>query len=114
MPYWSVVDCLRDFDTIGAVEFVQLVGVAHIEIDRASLGTGIGRAFRQEDLDFTKAHAGEGRRFAPGERVLKAELLDVEFDGGWNVTDHQSGVHLVAFDERPGWTDHKCILLLAA
>jgi hypothetical protein len=103
---WSVVDCLRDFDTIGAVEFVQLVGVADNEIDRASLRTVSGRAFLQENLDSAKVHAGEGRWLAPGERLLEAELLDVEFDGSWNVTDRQAGVDLLAFDERRGWAGH--------
>ena len=97
---WSVVDCLRDFGAIGSVEFVQLVGVADDEIDRASLRTGSGRAFLQENLGFAKVHAGESRGLTPGERLLEAELLDVEFDCGWNVTDRQAGVDLLAFDER--------------
>jgi hypothetical protein len=32
---------------------------------------------------------GELRRLAPGERLLKAELGDIEFDGGGNVADRQ-------------------------
>jgi hypothetical protein len=82
------------------VKFVQLIGVSNEEIHRASVTAGRRRAFRQEHLDFTKVHAGEGRRLAPGERLLEAELLDVEFDGGWDVTDRQARVDLLAFDER--------------
>src|SRR5260370_16282704 len=92
---WSVVDCLRDFDTIGAVEFVQLVGVADTKIDRACLRTGIGGAFPQENLNFAKIHAGEGRRFAPREPFLEAQLLDIEFDAGWNVPDPPAAPHLL-------------------
>ncbi len=109
---WSVVDCLRDFDGIGPVEFVQLVGVADKKIDRASLRTGSGRAFLQENLHSAKAHAGECRRLAPSERLLEAELLGVEFEGGWNITDRQAGVDLLAFDERLGWSRY--MLLPAA
>jgi hypothetical protein len=66
-----------------------LVGVANKEIYRTSVRAGRGRAFRQEHLDFTKVRAGEGGRLAPSERQLEAELLDVEFDGGCNVTDDE-------------------------
>ena len=97
---WSVLNCLSDFDTIGAVEFVQLVGVADKEIGRASIRTRSRRAFPQKHLDFAKVHAGEGRWLAPSERLLEAKLLYVEFDRGQNVTDRQAGVDLLAFDKR--------------
>ena len=83
----SVIDHLRDFDTIGAMEFVQLVGVADNEIHGATLRAGRGGAFLQEDLDFAKVHAGECRRFTPAERMLKAQLLGVVFRGGCNVNN---------------------------
>src|SRR6267378_1778323 len=112
---WPVVDGRGNLDSIGAVEFVQLVGVANKEIDRTSVGAGRRGAFRQEHLDLTKVHAGKGRRLAPCERLLEAELLDVEFDGSRNVTDRQAGVDLLAFDERQGWAAHNiCSLLLSA
>jgi len=57
---WSVVDCLGDFGAIGAVKFVQLVGVADEEIDRAGFRTGSRRAFPQKHLGFTKVDASEG------------------------------------------------------
>src|SRR6516165_7506407 len=50
---WSVIDCLCDFDTIGAVEFVQLVGVADKEIDRVPFAKNIWTLPR-----FTPANVG--------------------------------------------------------
>ena len=72
---------------------------------------GVGVPFAK-NIWTTKVHAGEGRRLAPGERLLEAELLDVEFDGGWNVTDRQAGVDLLTFDERQGWATHNICSLL--
>jgi hypothetical protein len=39
-----VIDRLRDFDAIGAVKFIQLVGIADEEVNRAGIGTGRRRA----------------------------------------------------------------------
>jgi hypothetical protein len=41
----SIVDCLGNFDSIGAVDFVQLVGVANKEIYRTSVRAGVGVPF---------------------------------------------------------------------
>src|SRR5713101_2629215 len=103
---WSVVDGLRDFDTVGAVEFVQLVGVADDEIDRASLRTGSGRSFLQANLRFAKVHAGASRALTPGERRLGVERLDGELVRGSNVIDRQGRVDLRAFAERSDWVGH--------
>src|SRR5258708_3995200 len=79
---WSIIDCLRNFDTIGTVEFVQSVGVANKEIDRTSIRAGRGRTFRQEHLALTKVHAGNDRRRAPRKPLLAPQLLTVASDGG--------------------------------
>src|ERR1043166_1140626 len=110
---WSVIDGLRDFGAVGAMEFVQLVGVADKKIDRASFRAGRGRALRQEHLNLAKVHAGEGRRLAPRKRLLEAERPGVEVEGGRNVTDSQASVALLAFDERQGWAGHNMCSLLA-
>jgi hypothetical protein len=63
----------------------------------------VTRAKAHVDLDFAnvaKVHAGKGRRLAPSERLLEAELLDVAFDGGRKITDRQAGVDLLAFGDR--------------
>ena len=87
---------LANIDAVGTVEFVQRVGIADQKIDRAAFR--IRRPYLQKHLRVAQAHAGEGRRLAPGEGDPEAELLGVELDGRVDVIDGQSRVDPLAFD----------------
>ena len=101
---WPVPRRLDDFDAIGALELVQLVGVADDEIHLASLG--IGLALLQEYLRTTQIHTREGRRVAPSEGLLEAELFRVELGGCENVADFQTSVVLLAVNLWDGGLGH--------
>src|SRR3954464_781610 len=54
-----------DVDAVGALKFVQLVGVADGEVHRAPGRAGV--ALLEEHLDVTELDTGKARRFAPRE-----------------------------------------------
>src|SRR5438445_12448871 len=96
--------CLHDFDPVGAVELVELVGIADDEIHGAPLGSW--RALVQEYLHMTQVHASKRRWVALGEGQDEAELFRVEVGGGKDVADRQGRVVLFAVDLRGGDRGH--------
>src|SRR6185437_4221971 len=107
-PVFSIVDWLCNLNSVGAMKFVKLIGIAHIKLHRTTLG--IGRALGQKDLHTIQQHAGKRRRITPGKAQTEAELFSVELHGSKDVTHHQSCVHLIAVDLWNCGGGHKSLL----
>src|SRR5262249_9215696 len=100
-PVRTIANLLRDLDTVRAMKFVQPVDVAaDDEVDRGGVLAGCRRPLVQEHLDFIEIDAREVGWIAFGKRMLKAEFLGIEVDGGADLTNRQSGMRSLAFD---GW-----------
>src|ERR1041384_3596329 len=94
-----------DFYAIDAMEFIELVRIAHEKGHGASFRTG--RPLPQEHLYLAYVHAGESRRIAtPRERQFEAQLFGVEVYGGGNIADRQYRMDLITFDEGRGRGRH--------
>jgi hypothetical protein len=99
-----VLGRFKDFNPAGPMKFVELVGIAHDEINGTAFGTG--RTVLQEDLDFVEIQAGEGRRFALKETELKAELFRVEIGSSSDIGHREAWVVTFAVNVRCGRSAH--------
>lgn len=98
----AVLDRHRNLDAFRPVKIVQLVGVTHHEIDRATLW--IGRVAFQEDLRLAEVDAREARRLSLHKGRREPELRRVELDRRANVVHGEARVVLFAVDARgTGW-----------
>src|SRR5579859_7495757 len=96
----AVAGRMGDLYTVGAMEFVELVGIADVEINRAALR--VGRSLLQKDLHLIELDPGKVRWLAPEKPQREAQLFGVEIHGGGNVGDGEAGVVLLAVNLRSG------------
>jgi hypothetical protein len=87
---------LNDFDAVGAVKLVELIGISDDEVHGAPFRGR--RALAQEYLDAIKIHPSERRRLPLRERDNESELVRVELGGGTDISDRQRRVVLFAID----------------
>jgi hypothetical protein len=89
---------LDDLDTLGTLEFVQLVDVTNNKVNGAALR--IWRALLQENLHLPQIHPRHGGRIAPRKSQPETELARVEIDRGPDIADLKTRVVLFAFHLR--------------
>src|SRR5919197_3050816 len=95
-PVRPILRWIDDLDARCLMKSMQLVCVAHHEVDGAALWTG--RALLEKHLDVAEIHTGEDRRVTFRERQPESELRRVEVDGGANVSNGQRRMVFLAID----------------